>query len=414
MSRVRIVGGGLTGILAALEAHRLGCRDIVVHERFPELGGAALPRRQHGLELRDGCARFGPKGDPIRTLLEWHGAAFEEVENRCGSVSPGANGERVCTDGFAGPALAMADLSPKAPAGENLADRLRCYPPEAEAALTRYARWRLGDVWLDEAHASAATPMGVNRVYRLGADPTQRKRADPLADELYGFPPSALDTANPTAGLPRGGFAALFRSLGRALDSLGVRIEHDRLVSPRQALAECGADEVLVWAADPAPLFGIMGLETPKPIGRTVARYVFRVRWTGPTPFQVQNFTAMGAVFRACLYESRGESLLTAECVTEAPDGDLRREIARLLAGFGGESLEICEQIGVSFHPFRACHSMDAMKQLKALHARTWAAMGAGFVAGAWEPHDRAERFTRVNEALALALQADPGARRAA
>ncbi len=81
MTKVRIVGGGLTGILAAFEAHRLGCRDIELHERFDRLGGVALPREAHGLELREGCIYFGPRTDPIRRLLEWHGLAFEEFEH---------------------------------------------------------------------------------------------------------------------------------------------------------------------------------------------------------------------------------------------------------------------------------------------------------------------------------------------
>src|ERR1700710_2737990 len=93
MSRVRIIGGGLTGVRAALEAHRLGCRDIELHERFDRLGGVALPRVNDGLELRDSRHYFGPKGDPLRALLEWHGLAFEDFERRCGSVSPDRAGQ---------------------------------------------------------------------------------------------------------------------------------------------------------------------------------------------------------------------------------------------------------------------------------------------------------------------------------
>ena len=52
--RIRIIGGGLTGVLAAFEAHRLGWRDITLQERFEALGGVARPKLIHGREMRDG------------------------------------------------------------------------------------------------------------------------------------------------------------------------------------------------------------------------------------------------------------------------------------------------------------------------------------------------------------------------
>ena len=92
--RVRIVGGGLTGILAAFQAHRMGARDIELYERLDRLGGIAQPDTVEGCDMREGCIYFGPEGDPIRALLEDHGAEFEEFDNRFGSVSSGSGEAR--------------------------------------------------------------------------------------------------------------------------------------------------------------------------------------------------------------------------------------------------------------------------------------------------------------------------------
>jgi hypothetical protein len=401
MTKVRIVGGGLTGILAAFEAHRLGCRDIELHERFDRLGGVALPRESHGLELREGCIYFGPRGDPIRSLLEWHGLAFEEFENRFASLSPGG----IVTEDFGGPAIACSEIALTAPAGASLADRLRAYPAEIEAQLTRYCRWHLG-CWLDEVHESAAIPLAINRVYPVGADLTalaEAKLRGPLADELYAIPRSLWGrTANLTAALPRDGFPAFFQACRKVLEGLGVAIHERALVSPRQAVAEHRAGEVLVWAANPTPLFKALGVATPRLLPKTFVSYVFKGRFPGPKPFYIQNFTAEGSVFRAYVYTSRGETLIAAECVSEPED--VRREIGRLLPG-----VELGEQLGMSMQPRWIYHSMDAMKQLKALHA----ALPAGFVAGAWEPYSKAEKFAQVNASLAAALE-QQGARTAA
>ena len=186
MSRVKIVGGGLTGILAAFQAHRLGVRDIQLHERFDRLGGVALPDERDGLELREGCIYFGPQGDPIRELLESYGPTFQDIDNRFGSVSPTPDGELRYIEDFGGPALACQRIGLSRPTGSSLADRLAAYPPELRAPLVQYARWHLGHD-LKDVHESAAIPMAINRVFPVGsnlADLAEIKRHDPLADAL--------------------------------------------------------------------------------------------------------------------------------------------------------------------------------------------------------------------------------------
>jgi len=410
MTRVRIIGGGLTGVLAAFEAHRLGFRDIILHERFDRLGGVALPKVENGLELRTSRIYFGPAKDPVRRLLEWHGVEFEEFENRFGSVSPGQDGQPLCIRDFGGPALPARQVGLADPMGESLADRLRAYPADIQQALTRYCQWRLG-AWLDEVHGSAATPLAINRVYPIGGDVStlaELKRTDALYDELYAIPREFWGrTNNLTAALPRGGFAVMFETCRRRLESLGVTIHDNSLVSPRQALA--ARDEVVVWAADPMPLFNAAGLTAPKLIEKSFATYVFKAKFAGPTPFYVQNFTATGAAFQVYLYESRGETLVTAECVAEAPDGELRREIHRLMAGFGGEGLTLGEQIGVSVEPRWIYNSMEAVKGLGVLRGQLARTHGAAFVPGAWETYARSETFAQVNAGLAAALAASQG-----
>lgn len=409
MTMVRIVGGGLTGILAAFEAHRLGCRDIELHERFDALGGVALPAQRMGLELRDGCVYFGGPDDPIRAAFERHGLRFDEFDNRFGSVSPGPDGGLVYTEDFGGPALACTQTTLAPPAGDSLADRIGAYPPAIAEPLARYARWHLGHD-LSEVHGEAAIPLGINRVYPLGADIAalaQAKRTDPLADELYAIPRTLWGrTANLRASLPRGGFRAFFTETRRVLEGLGVRIHEETLVSPRAALAEHRPGDALVWAANPTPLFKAAGVPTPKLLPKTFATYVFAARWTRGRPFYVQNFTGEGACFRVYLYESGGRTLLAAECVREASEAELRAEVGRLLEGFPG-IIGLGEPLNVSVQPRWIYHSRDAIRRLAELRATLAARMGADFVPGAWEPYSKAEKLAQVNAGLAAALRVE-------
>ena len=405
---VRIVGGGLTGILAALKAHDLGCREIDLHERLDDLGGVARSWQAGPLEVRDGCIYFGPRGDAIRGLLEDHGLLFDDFDNDFGSVSPGRCGD-VATHGFAGPALATGNALLTPPGGESLRDRLAAYPEDIAHALTRYCEWHLGPV-LGEVHESAAIPLAVNRVFPLGPDIRDiaaGKRLDPLQDDLYAIPRGLWERRNnATASLPRDGFQAFFGQCRTRLDQLGVRIHGTSLVSPRQLLGDRATGKVVVWAANPMPLFKVAGLSAPRLIKKSFATYAFTASYGGPLPFYVQNFTATGAVFRIYLYETHGRVVVLAECVREADESELRDEIARLMPEFHGAGLRLGQRLSAKVGPRWIYQSVDAMQKLQGLRAGFASTMGSAFVPGAWEPYSKAEKFAEVNAGLRAALNA--------
>ncbi|MFN3522034.1 MAG: NAD(P)-binding protein [Phenylobacterium sp.] len=414
MTRVRIVGGGMGGVLAALEAHRQGFREIELHERSGRLGGSALPRVDHGVELRELQVRFGARGDAARDLLEWQGVAFDAVEAGCGSVSPSPSGGHVFVEDFDGPALPCRGLALAEPAGETLADRIRAYPAEMQPALRRHAEWRLGD-WLDHAHADAAACMDMARVYPIGADVStlaDLRRTDEHYDELYALPPGMGGRARAVQATPREGYAAMFEAARRRLQDLGVVIHDTSLVSPHEALHTCAEDDLVLWTADPAPLFRPAGVEPPRPARRLRATYVFKAQFGRPAPFHICNFTAAGVVARLFAYESRGHTLLTAECIAEAPDGDLRREIQRLCAGFGGEALVLGDQVeaGVRSADLPSVERVHRLAELRRAVART---CGGALLVARVDPARPGPGLAALGRDLAQALAAPAAAPRA-
>lgn len=405
--RIRIVGGGLTGIMAAFEAHRLGWRDIELHERFDALGGVARPKVVNGAEMRDGCVYFGPEGDALVERLKAQGAAFETFDNRFGSLSLDGAGKRVFTWDFGGPAVDCASLRIARPAGDSLADRIAAYPSPIAETLAEYCRWHLG-ADLSAVHGDAAIPLAINRVYPAGAETpalVALKASNEWADELYGVPRGLSGrTANVTASLPSGGFTALFETCRRALEALGVDIRFESLISPRQVMAEHAAGDTVVWAANPTPLFKPMGLSTPSLVKKSFFTYVFEADFDGPCPVYVQNFTAKGDCFRAYLYESGGKTLVVAECVREADLRALPGEIRGLLSGFG--SLKTGALLHSGAQPRWIYHSRDAIAGLGQLRAKLTERFGSSFVCGAWEPYGKSAKLAEVDAALASARAA--------
>lgn len=412
MRRVRIVGGGLTGILAAFQAHRLGARDIELYERLDQLGGVALPAIEDGSEMREGCIYFGPRGDPIRGLLEQHGARFDEFDNRFGSVSPGL-GRPVYTDDFGGPALLASGTGLNGIVGESLLDRIDSYEDDLTFALARYVRWHVGCAPAD-LHESAAIPLAINRVFPTGVSLSQlseAKRSDALANELFGIPRALWGySSNVQASLPAGGFSALFRHCREALDAIGVRIFERKLATPRAMLSDETAQDVVIWAASPMPLFKPMGIETPKAPAKKFATHVFEVQWSGATPFYAQNFTTDGHCFRAYIYESNGRQLLTAECVEDAEQSQVIRDVHQIVEGFEG-SLTVGKQMYRSLKPRWIYHSVDTIKKLGALRTALRSARGDNFIAGAWEAYAKGEKFAEVEASLHSALDQQRTAR---
>ena len=403
--RVRIVGGGLTGILAAFQAHRLGARYIELYERLDRLGGVAQPELRGGSEMREGCIYFGPQGDPIRDLLEAHGAEFEEFDNRFGSVSNAADGLAYLDD-FGGPALPGSDISLTQPAGESLGDRIGCYSPELAAPLERYVRWHTG-CEAAELHESAAIPMAINRVFPAGAsleELAEAKREDILANEIFGIPRKLWGySSNTKASLPKGGFHQLFEHCREALGAIGVRIFDGQMASAKRVLSDECARDVVVWAASPIPLFKPMGVEVPRAPARKFATYTFAVKWSGALPFYVQNFTAEGSCFRVYIYESAGQVLLTAECVAKCETEALQRDIRRMLDGFEG-ALTLGELLYTAVKPRWLYHSIGTITKLTELGDALRVSRGRNFVTGAWAAYAKGEKFVEVEANLQAAL----------
>lgn len=403
--RLRIVGGGLTGVMAAFEAHRLGWRDIELHERFDALGGVARSTINDGAEMRDACVYFGPPGDRLVERLRGFGVAFDTIENRFGSVALDAAGQAVFAEDFGGPSLDSAALSIAAPAGPSLADRIAAYLEPIARSLEGYCRWHLDVADLSAVHGGAAIPLAINRVHPAKADTAALvalKASDAWADELYGVPRGLSGrTANLQASLPAGGFETLFSTCRKRLVELGVTLRFESPLSPRRAMAEHATGDTLVWAANPTPLFKAMDLPTPALIKKTFHTYVFEARYDGPVPFYVQNFTASGEVFRGYLYESAGQTLIVAECVRPAEVDALPGQLRRLFSGF--DALEVGPLRRVGEQARWIYHSLEAIEGLAALRGALAERFGASFVCGAWEPYGKSAKLAEVDAALATA-----------
>ena len=148
-----------------------------------------------------------------------------------------------------------------------------------------HAEGRAAKALVEKARAQIAAALGAEGadiVFTSGATEAAALALDRA--RLVGPGESAPPGFALRGAIPREGLSGLFAASGRALARLGAQIELGVLVSPREASLDREPDEVIVWAADPTPLFDLAALRRPAAVAERVASYVFRADIAAPRP----------------------------------------------------------------------------------------------------------------------------------
>ena len=222
--------------------------------------------------------------------------------------------------------------------------------------------------------------------------------------------PGEAPVANVSAPLrgatPRDGLNGLFSAASRALARLGVQIRLHSLVSPRDAALSRTADDIVVWAADPLPLFDLTIQPRPRLIGERVASYVYRARIEAPLPLTIRNYTAEGKISALRVYESRGETLVSIECVDEVGDAELRAEALRLLGPFARRPMILEACLLTNMRTRFTCPSTDAVNRLARLEGEFDRLHKGRFLVAGWESADASARISALADRLGAAMGA--------
>ncbi|MEM9964409.1 MAG: NAD(P)-binding protein [Asticcacaulis sp.] len=405
MTCLNIIGGGLSGLSAALKAHDTGFETIRIHERTDHIGGIAHSRLIDGHEIRTGAVYFRDDPDPQVQLFKDHGLKFERFESHYGALSEPVKGRNYFQPDFGGPVLHIGTdgLTLSALSGPDLQARLEQYPASLAERLKAIARWHLGgDISL--ISSEAATPMGLNRIIPEGADLNTLialKSAQPVYDELYGIARTDWSyNHNRHAQLPEGGFHTLFSSLENRLHALGVMIAYKSAFTPDRAAEAIEQGEQIYWSANPTPLFVHMQLPLPKLVRKDFHVHVFTAEYALNAPYYIHNQTAEGAVFRLYAYPTETGAMVTLECVQAASENELRSEVSRLCH----LSMISDLRLGATVHSERQArwifHAPETVDAIHHLREKLNQRYGNHFISGAWELYTRGEKYAHIAQIL--------------
>jgi len=245
-TRVAIIGGGVAGLVAALDFAKLGFR-VTVLEASAQPGGVLRGAEVAGLSVDVGAESYATRGGTVRALIDELGIGDEVVTPAAGSAwvagLPGGRAAPLPRGGVLGIPENPFDPNVRRVIGWSGAwraylDRLR--PPLTighDRSLGHLVRSRMGEAVLDRLVAPvtsgvySARPDDIDvdlAAPGLNAALTRAGSLSGAVGELRGR--SAGTPGSAVAGL-RGGMTRLVRALIVRLEELGVDVRTDAAVA---------------------------------------------------------------------------------------------------------------------------------------------------------------------------------------
>ena len=307
---VVIVGGGITGVAAALYAYQLGFRKIQLHEKSSRLGGILRDiEGDDGCIFFRGCQYINPKSPLFLTLDK---SLFYSFEHRYASRT-NFSGEIINRDDFAGPVVYSRGkhLNLGQPTSDTVTSRFGIYPlwlrSELEKIFVRYSD-------PSNSHFECITPFQMNRV--LVADRVEDiavlKKSMSLADEVYGLPRYFFGLQWDNSLLPLNGYNSFFENIEKYLIRLGVKVftsspvsirsKDDHIVAFSQGQQINDSIDWLVWTANPIPLFTLFGYKAGN-IPTRMKNIYYKIQVPIKSPFYIQVYDVDCPITRIFLYE---------------------------------------------------------------------------------------------------------------
>ena len=260
--KVNIVGGGITGCVAALQCAELGA-EVRLFEQGEKLGGVLQDIVHEGSHYYNGCQYFNTSSDWFMALRSSLDVCFTDFQHRYASVTE-LYDETSLNECFAQPVIhELPDITVQEEFKQNLVSRIRSYGKHSEQLLDWVKRF--GKV--ENFHSDCSMGLQISRIfYSKDIEHTLSvKNSSTELEELLGVPRDILfpDSEIVFASLPDYGFNQTFEAIQQLLLSKGVEILFSSPVTPR-AGHDAGleiscrskklAADWTIWCANPTPL----------------------------------------------------------------------------------------------------------------------------------------------------------------
>lgn len=332
--KLAIVGGGITGCMAAIHGANEG-HEVTLWETTSSLGGVLHDIKTESGDYYNGCQYLG-KG--VFDKLGWSDG-LTEFSHEYGSITSLGNTNLRLMDDCAQPTLdGEVRLSDKPLIHQSALQRLQAYDQNAEK-LIAWAK-PFGD--LAKLDWRCLIPMQLSRLhFPDDSEVTSWKMNNPRANDLLALPRRLRGMPAESAWLPNEGFNHFFVRLHQSMRELGVSVRLNAPITPNfesgqfsiSSRSEIIESDTVVWATNPVPLFKrIFGIriETPPVKMKVLVGKISSIKQT-PVPYYWQVFDTDSCVVRLYVYELGGEIKFSAETFDYVDDSTAWQDVQKII-----------------------------------------------------------------------------------
>ena len=321
-----IVGGGITGCIAALHAKKKGF-DVEIYEKFNQLGGILKDDFKNDFFI-SGCQYLNTEAKWFK-LIDDLNEDFVIFKAKYGSYTKLKNQIEIFSDYFQGPVFPIDKISTKSLSERNiygsLLSRIQCYGHYIEKNIKLWLNKNVVD--FENLNYSSLIPLGLKRfsVNKNLDDLLEIKKKNQYIDELYGLSREKMGLDDLYQAIPSKGYTKFFLNLNNFLLKKGIIIKTNSLIKIKKNNnnfdifnfnKKLNFDYVL-WAASPTPVIAKLEnkiLDT-KPI--LVTNYCFKYNGNLPN-FFIQVFD--DKIFRVNCFSLKKNQQLVVECFDDNLD----------------------------------------------------------------------------------------------
>jgi hypothetical protein len=393
--KVTIVGGGITGCIAALHSARMG-HEVTLFEKSKDLGGVLLDFKIDDELYFNGCQYLESGSvEQIGNLDE-----FYSFPHEYGSITSLGNSQLRILDDCAQPSLdGNIKINDSHIINQSAFQRLSSYG-EVTKELVKWAQG-FGD--LRQLDWRCLIPMQISRIY-FPDDPSieKLKIENPIADELLAIPRRKRGIFVEQAWLPKSGFSLLFLKLETTMRKHSIKIHRNSpvkidylnnncLISSR---AKNISTDIVVWTANPTPLFSRLygnRLDTPGVNVKILIGDLKKDLNIISLPYYWQIFDISSCIFRLYVYELEGCLRFTAEAFNEEDDDKAWSDLKKIIksCGLGSENKlkKIIKQKRYINYSSKEFETIEKLSDDMLLH---------GLVPGGWQYWGREKKINHI------------------
>ena len=307
-----IVGGGITGIAAALYAKELGFRNIYLFEKNNSIGGILKDFKiNNRISFLRNCQYFDSHS-PIFNVIDKN--LFYEFKHYCGSFS-NFNGNKIVRNDFVGPTFVSNEVKIMRNIDfekDNVETYFNAYPKFISIELKKLFN-RISNS--HNIHNSCLLSLQLNRVFIQNKvkQTLQCKSESIFHDNLYGLPRNFLGLKDSYCCLPMGGFDNLFTKIYSELISKEIKVKLSINVNPtyendnlylkiKDEKINCSND-LIIWTAYPNN-FLLMDKKPLRYKPVNMLNYYFKINNFVDNPLYIQVYDFKSSIMRIFIYEN--------------------------------------------------------------------------------------------------------------